>query len=238
MDDIVKTYIISKKQFDEEYEYEKAVGSVSDYRRQKIDKLKNAEDKKRSLAASIALNAALKEYGLEECMMEYELGKQGKPYFRNHPEIHFSLSHSGNYAICSIGPCEVGNDIERVRIGREKVAQRFFAKEELDWIYGTEVPRAKDLQEAFNDCDDKIFRIWTMKESFLKVTGLGMSLPLNEFAIMVAENGCIHIRQDINDKTYHIKEYIMTDVLNEGEDYKISVCSETPVFAVQLIQVL
>lgn len=226
MGDIVKTYIICKKQFDDEYEYEKAIIAISDYRRQKIDKLKNAEDKKRSLAAAIALNAALTEYGLEERTMEYELGKQGKPYFRNHSEIHFSLSHSGDYAICSIGPCEIGNDIERVRSGREKVAQRFFAKEELDWIYGTEVPGAKDLQEAFNDCDDKIFRIWTMKESFLKVTGLGMSLPLNEFAIMVVENGCIHIRQDINDKTYFIKEYIIPDDFKERDNYKISVCSE------------
>ena len=238
MDDIVKTYIISKKQFDEEYEYEKAVNSISAYRRQKIDKLKNAEDKKRSLAAAIALNAALKEYGLEERSMEYELGKQGKPYFRNQPEIHFSISHSGDYAICSIGSHEIGNDIERVRSGREKVAQRFFAKEELDWIYDAESSDTSKRSDISAERDDKIFRIWTMKESFLKVTGLGMSLPLNEFAIVVADNGCIHIRQDINDKTYHIKEYIMTDVLNEGEDYKISVCSETPVFAVQLIQVL
>lgn len=229
---------MSTKQFQDEFVYIKALDSISSYRRQKIERLKNDNDKNRSLAATIALNAALKEYGLEERTMEYELGKQGKPYFRNHPEIHFSISHSGDYAICSIGSHEIGNDIEHVRSGREKVAQRFFSKEELDWIYDAESSDTSKRSDISAERDDKIFRIWTMKESFLKVTGLGMSLPLNEFSILISKNDDIKIRQNINDKTYYIKEYIMPDVLNEGEDYKISVCSETPVFAVQLIQVL
>lgn len=220
MDNNIKTYIINTKQFEDEYVYKKSFDSVSTYRQQKIAHLKNAEDKKRSLAAAIALNAALKEYGLEERMMEYELGKQGKPYFRNYPEIHFSLSHSGDYAICSIGAHEVGNDIERVRSGKEKVTQRFFAKEELDWIF-----------DAPNDIDNRIFRIWTMKESFLKVTGHGISLPLNNFAILMRANNDVQIRQNINDKTHYIKEYIMPDAFNESDDYKISVCSEAMVFS-------
>ena len=225
MNHIIKTYIINTRQFEDESAFKKAFDSVSAYRRQKTALLKNDKDKNRSLAAATALNAALKEYGLEERMMEYVLGKQGKPCFRNRPDIHFSLSHSGDYAICSIGAHEIGNDIERVRSGREKVAQRFFAKEELDWIYGSE------LTAVTNERDSKIFRIWTMKESFLKVTGLGMSLPLNEFAIMIAKNGQISIRQNINDKTYSFKEYVLPKVFDESENYKISVCSEAMNFA-------
>ena len=228
MDYIIKTYIVNTKQFEDEYIYKKSFDSVSTYRQQKIAHLKNVEDKKRSLAASIALNAALKEYDLEERMMKYELGNKGKPYFCNHPEIHFSLSHSGDYAICSIGAHEVGNDIERVRSGREKVAQRFFAKEEIDWIYDTELSGVSD------DLDSKIIRIWTMKESFLKVTGHGMSLPLNEFAILVGGNVSIQIRHNTNDKTYYMKEYDMPENFNEGGKYKITVCSEYMNFADKL----
>ena len=225
MDHEIKTYIVNTKQFEDESVYKKSFDFVSAFRQQKITHLKNVEEKKRSLAAAIALNAALKEYDLEERMMKYALGNQGKPYFRDHPEIHFSLSHSGDYAVCSIGAHEVGNDIERVRSGREKVAQRFFAKEELDWIYDSE------LSDESNDRDSKIFRIWTMKESFLKVTGRGMSLPLNDFAILISENEYIKIRQNINDKTYYIKEYIMPYDFNESDNYKISVCSEAMDFS-------
>lgn len=255
MESVTKTYIINVRRFEDEAVFCKALETVSPYRRQKIALLKNEKDKNRSLGAAAAFNAALKEYGLDERMMEYDIGKQGKPYLRYNPELYFSLSHSGDYAICSIGGKEVGNDIERVRSGREQVAKRFFAKEELDWIH-----RA----ESADEIESRIFRIWTMKESFLKVTGRGMSLPLNEFAVMVEEGlenqsfleaaemqqsssaldmlPCsvmedsvdISIRQNVNDKTYYIKEYAMPDAFGEDERYKISVCSESMNFAPEL----
>lgn len=232
MDSLIKTYIINTSQYEDEAAFNTAVESVSPYRRQKTALLKNMKDKRRSLAAAIALNTALKEYGLEERVMEYDVGEQGKPYFRYNPEIHFSLSHSGDYAICSIGAHEIGNDIELIKSGRERVAQRFFAKEELDWIY-----EARDLREK----DERIFRIWTMKESFLKVTGRGMSLPLKDFTVVAADDGsagvCVDVRQNINDITYCIKEYAMPETLAEYDAYKISVCSEGGMFAPELVVV-
>lgn len=226
MDSVIKTYIINTRQYEDEAAFNTAVESVSPYRRQKIALLKKIKDKRRSLAATIALNTALKEYGLEERTMEYDVGKQGKPYFRYNPDIHFSLSHSGDYAICSIGAHEIGNDIELIKSGRERVAKRFFATEELDWIYETQDPRERD---------NRIFRIWTMKESFLKVTGLGMSLSLKDFAIMLSDNGGANIRQNINDITYHMKEYAMPETLHEYDAYKISVCSEAGTFSSELV---
>lgn len=226
MDSVIKTYIINTRQYEDEAAFNTAVESVSPYRRQKIALLKNIKDKRRSLAAAIALDAALKEYGLEERTMEYDVGKQGKPYFRYNPEIHFSLSHSGDYAICSIGAHETGNDIELIKSGRERVAKRFFATEELDWIYETQDPRERD---------ERIFRIWTMKESFLKVTGLGMSLSLKDFAVAVSDDGSIAMRQNVNDITYRTKEYIMPETFSESDGYSISVCSEAGTFAPELV---
>lgn len=222
---ITKTYIINICQFEDEAVFNNALEVISPYRRQKIALLKSADDKKRSLAAAIALNAALQVHGLEERMMEYDLGFKGKPYFRYNPEHHFSLSHSGNYAICSMGGCEVGNDIEKIRAGRERVAERFFTKEELDWIHEAEQPEEKE---------ERIFRIWTMKESFLKVTGWGMSLPLKDFTVMVKENGNTHIHHKTNDKTYYIKEYDIPEAMEDAESYRIAVCSEGMDFAQEL----
>lgn len=228
MDSVIKTYIINTRQYEDEAAFNAAIEFISPYRRQKIALLKNMKDKRRSLAAAIALNTALKEYGLEERTMEYDVGKQGKPYFRYNPDIHFSLSHSGDYAICSIGAHETGNDIELIKSGRERVARRFFTAEELDWIYESQAPRERD---------ERIFRIWTMKESFLKVTGLGMSLPLKDFAIMLSDDDGANIRQNLNDKTYCIKEYTIPETLPEYDAYKISVCSEAKTFAPELVVV-
>ncbi|MDE6663064.1 MAG: 4'-phosphopantetheinyl transferase superfamily protein [Lachnospiraceae bacterium] len=226
MDSVIKTYIINTRQYEDEAAFNTAVESVSPYRRQKIALLKNVKDKMRSLAAAVALNTALKEYGLEERTMEYDVGKQGKPYFRYNPEIRFSLSHSGDYAICSIGTHETGNDIELIKSGRERVAKRFFATEELDWIYETQDPRERD---------NRIFRIWTMKESFLKVTGRGMSLPLKDFAVIMSDDGDIDMRQNFNDITYYMKEYAMPETMPESDEYKITVCSEAETFAPELV---
>ena len=228
MDSVIKTYIINTRQYEDEAAFNTAVEFVSPYRRQKIALLKNMKDKRRSLAAAISLNTALKEYGLEERTMEYDVGKQGKPYFRYNSDIHFALSHSGDYAICSIGAHETGNDIELIKSGRERVAQRFFAEEELNWIYEAQDPRERD---------ERIFRIWTMKESFLKVTGRGMSLPLKDFAVVVADDGKNDIRQNLNDITYCMKEYSMPEKLPEYDSYKISVCSEAGTFAPELVEV-
>lgn len=218
---MTKTYIMCSRQFEDKAVFAQALGSVSSYRQRKIELIRHESDKKRSLAAALALNAALKDYDLEEKKMEYVAGEQGKPFFRDHPEIHFSLSHSGDYAICSIGTKEIGNDIEWVRGRKERVAERFFAAQELAWIQNAGSAAEKDA---------RFFRIWTMKESFLKVTGLGMSFPLKDFAIIM-ENDEPSLRQQLNAETYHIKEFQLPSFYNEKTDYKISVCSVDPSFS-------
>lgn len=218
---MIKTYIINIKQLEDEALFQRMLEYTSPYRRQKIALLKNDSDKRRSLGAAVALDKALGGYGLEERAMEYELGSHGKPLLRFHPEIHFSLSHSKDYAICSIGSEDIGNDIEWVRSGKDNVVKRFFAAEELAWI-----KNAADSKER----DERMFRVWTMKESFLKVTGFGMSLPLKDFAVVMEENGNIKLRQSVDDKKYYMKEYAMPPIFNEQEEYKIAVCSPDPDF--------
>lgn len=217
----------------EEKVYEQALALVSAYRRQKIAFLKHQKDKDRSLGAALVLHRGLMEYGLEERMMEYENGAQGKPFFRYHPEISFSLSHSGDYALCSIGRGAIGNDIEMVKSGRLQVAERFFAKEEKEWILQA---------EGVPEMEDRMFRLWTMKESFLKVTGLGMSLALHDFTIYTrkpdhaGEATEFGIKQQIDEKQYFLKEY-QIPVSGEAQKYKISVCSINPDFAPEINRV-
>lgn len=129
------TYYADVRCLDNETLFREKVKLLSPYRQQKIAILRHEKDKNRSLAAGLLLDHALAAFGLQERSVEYEIGEWGKPALKYHPEICFSLSHSGDYAICTIGDKPVGNDIERERDGRLKVANRFFAKEELLWLY-------------------------------------------------------------------------------------------------------
>ena len=209
---MIYTYYIDVTQFDNETLFQDKLKLLSPYRQQKIALLKHAKDRNRSLGAGIALDHALETYGLKEKSVEYEFGEWGKPSLKYQPNIYFSLSHSGDYAICSIGDKAIGNDIELIKHGRLKVADRFFAREELDWMYAVQ-----DEEEI----TQRMFRIWTMKESFLKATGKGISLPLGDFAVIVdEEKGKIRVKHSYNAKFYHMKEYADID------GYRVAVCCE------------
>ena len=158
------------------------------------------------------LDHGLAVYGLQERSVEYDIGQWGKPALKYHPEICFSLSHSGDYAICTIGDRPVGNDIEHVREGRLKVANRFFAEEELAWLYEAETEEERT---------GRMFRLWTMKESFLKVIGRGMSLSLKDFVIrMDEESGRARVRHSFDAKYYYMREY------GEIDGYCTAVCAQ------------
>lgn len=209
---MIYTYYIDITQFEDETLFGEKLCLLSPYRQQKIALLKHEKDRSRSLGAGIALDHALQTYGLRERSVEYEFGEWGKPFLKYHPGIHFSLSHSGEYAVCSIGDKVMGNDIEFIKPGRLKVADRFFAKEELEWMYAVQ-----DEEEI----TERMFRIWTMKEGFMKATGKGISLPLQDFAVLVdEERDRIRVKHTYNARFYHMKEY------SEIAGYRVAVCCE------------
>ena len=59
------------------------------------------------------LERALTDRGLEQ-MPAVERAPRGKPYFPDRPELCFSLSHSGPWALCALGDGPVGADVEAV----------------------------------------------------------------------------------------------------------------------------
>lgn len=238
---MIYTCYIDVTQFENETLFREKLNLLSPCRQRKIAQLKQEKDRHRSLGAGLALDHALGIYGngLRERDMEYVFGEWGKPSLRNYPEIHFSLSHSGAYAMCSIGGSPVGNDIEWIRPGRLKVAERFFTAQELAFLYRGQDKGRQSIRtdssvrqpQSDHDEDDgelwyeaeettqRLFRIWTMKESFLKVTGRGMSLPLNDFSVVVEEEKqAVCVKQCFDDVTYQMKEY------GDIAGYRAAVC--------------
>lgn len=207
---MIHTYYIDVTQFEDKDLFQEKRSLLSPCRQQKIARIKPERDKCRSLGAGLALDHALQVYGLRERDMEYVFGEWGKPFFQAYPVIHFSLSHSGAYAVCSIGEVPVGNDIEQVREGRLKVAERFFTEQELEFLHAVQ-----DEEEI----TQRMFRIWTMKESFLKVTGRGMTLSLKDFSVIVdARTDTARVEYGSGHAAYRMKEY------DDIPGYRVAVC--------------
>lgn len=82
--------------------FEKGLALVSADRREKVKKLKNPIPARLSLAAGLLLRFAMEKSGQENRLSDIEVSVHGKPYLKD-TDFHFSLSHSGEYAVCVYG---------------------------------------------------------------------------------------------------------------------------------------
>ena len=171
-------YLCETTQFQNDLIFQEKLSLLSETRRQKVLSCKTSSKKAGSLAAGLLLNYALKERGLSEKNMLYDCTSKGKPYFPEYPALHFSLSHSYDYALCAVSGNEIGCDIEKKRPANQNIARRFFTQSEQSYISHFNDPMQR--QTAF-------YRLWTMKESLLKTIGCGLTIPLDCFSIEIPD---------------------------------------------------
>ena len=144
-----------------------ALRAVSPQRREKALRYRQLRDQKLSLAVYLLLAEGLaKEYGIHD-PPEFAFGPHGKPRLANHPGIHFNLSHCREAALCVIADTPVGCDIESVPGTLDiDLCHRCFNPSEVALITASDRPPL-----AFA-------RLWTRKESYLKLTGEGLTSAL------------------------------------------------------------
>lgn len=101
-------------------------------------------------------------------------GEHGKPSLTDYPSVHYNLSHSDGIAACIVSDVECGIDCERVREFRPNVMGRVFSDSERELVE----------QSDDSSLDMMFFRLWTLKEAYIKAIGIGLSFPMNrvEFA--------------------------------------------------------
>ena len=97
--------------------------------------------------------------------------ERGKPYWAG--GLHFSLSHSGPWVACSLGEAPSGVDVETNRKVSLDVARHFFRPEEYEALRGLSLREPEGWRRAF-------LRYWTLKESYLKFLGTGLSGGLRD----------------------------------------------------------
>lgn len=169
---------------------------LSASRRAKVDGYLFWKDKRLSLGAGMLLDQGLREYGLRESEVRIGQKKNGKPYLPDYPLIHFNLAHSETMVLVAFADAEVGCDIEYTKKADMELAKHCFRPEEYAYLAGL----AKEAQ------DSAFFRLWTLKESFLKATGMGMELPMHTFGFDVSGDS-IKVRQTYDGYEYKIKQY-------------------------------
>lgn len=181
------------------------------WRREKADRFKFQKDKALSIGAWILYERLREEWQVPEHAV-------------------YNLSHSGSYVLCSLdtkaaAEQKAGCDIEQPGKNQEGIARRFFTEAECAYIDSGENEAARV---------DFFYRLWVLKESYVKARRVGLSLGLDTFEIGFTAAGKPYLRKDLtgNKEPYYFKEYPY-----RPEAGKIAVCSNSPDFAAEIFTV-
>lgn len=151
--------------------YERLLGRVPGALREGLMRFRDRRDAQRSLLGKLLLMDGLQTLKLREySLASLTYNAYGRPGFG--PGIDFSISHSGDYAVCAISGGEpVGIDLEEIKAVPFEDFNDQFSRAEWRTIETSATP----LQH--------FYVAWTKKEAFLKALGTGLQTPLNEITI-------------------------------------------------------
>ena len=110
----LQVYLFDRPESVTQEELRRDLAALPEWRRQKALFYRFDIDRVLCAKAWLLLKHGLKEmYGIDEDP-EFEFNENGKPCLRNHPEIHFNLSHCRKGVMCVISDAPVGCDIEEI----------------------------------------------------------------------------------------------------------------------------
>ncbi|TQR39691.1 4'-phosphopantetheinyl transferase superfamily protein [Lysinibacillus sphaericus] len=180
---------------------------ISKENREKCQRFKFKEDALRTLYGELIVRHFLsKHFSLKNKNIGILKSDAGKPYIKDFP-IRFNISHAGDFVVCAFSEQEIGIDIEQIEEIDLEIAKRFFCQCEYEDL----------LVQRTTDRLDYFYSLWTLKESYMKWLGYGISIPLDSFYFKITDAG-ISCFDNIRKITPSFKQYFI-------EGYKLSVCS-------------
>ncbi len=209
-------------------------------RREKVANFRNKAAAYVSMTAGLLLQEVVEsEVGLKPQDIIIAKNENGKPYLKDYPEYKYNISHSGDMVMLAYSTQELGVDIEEIRHKDIEVATRCFCPSEYEYVlngineeeeavdqeteYEEEIENTEYEAQDENALKEKteyekemevcrrFFEIWTLKESYLKLIGKGISVPLYSFVVDI-KNKCV--------KNENLKYYI-----GAMDNYVYSICA-------------
>lgn len=121
----------------------------------------------------------------------FSKGEKDKPEIINPPiPLRFNISHTDKLIICAVMlNDDIGCDVENINRNTDPhlIAERFFSPSEVAELFA--LPENKQRSRFFD--------YWTLKESYIKAWGLGLSIPLADFSFDIAQSQSSQLNNNI-----------------------------------------
>jgi 4'-phosphopantetheinyl transferase len=204
---MVEVYVANFSALPDPKDRKELMATLNQERRLRIAKAANEKIRRQCLASALLLQSVLRSKGLDPNTVT--VNRYGKPEIEG---ICFNISHSGNLVVCAVSDQPIGCDIEKLREAPRKVSGRFFSEREKQYLNQYEGMKF----------DREFFRLWTMKEAYVKLTGEGLRVPFSSFEMSMGEE--IQVTRLGERVACFIKEYAIPE-------YKLTVCATENEFA-------
>lgn len=197
----------NKNNFDES-QIEKMRSVLSMMENNKVDSFKRETDAMTSLVSRFLLRTlSAARLGVDPAEIMFFYNEYNRPYL---PDFDFNISHSGDWIVLAFAEKgRVGIDIEKMREVEETLAEMCFTSEERKYLFA---------DDNFNK--EKFFELWTLKESFIKADGKGLSYPLQDFYFNLEREIKVNFKDIEKSENWNFRVYD----LEPG--YKLSLCAE------------
>jgi 4'-phosphopantetheinyl transferase len=189
--------------------FESLIKHVDPEKANRIRRFVREEDRLRGLFGDLLIRSILmNKTGLKNKEISFRHNEYGKPILGVRDDVHFNLSHSGIWVVAALDSRPVGVDVEQIAPIDLSISRNFFSEDEHH-----------DLMSRY-DRLSYFFTLWTLKESYIKNLGKGLSHPLNAFSIKFITQDKIALMvegQSLEDVSF--AQY------NLHSDYKMALCA-------------
>ena len=148
----------------------------------RADRYRQPKDRDCCLVARALVRSVLSDYtGYDPAAWTFRYNAYGKPSIAQPGGVmlNFNVSHTAGLVMCGVTSAgELGVDVEHLSraCSSLELARRFFAPPEVAF-----------LEQAPPERQPGIFlEFWTLKEAYIKARGLGLAMPLADFAFTLA----------------------------------------------------
>lgn len=195
---------------------------LSEAERSRQGRFHFADDRKRYLVTRALVRGVLSHYApVDPRAWTFFENDYGRPFIRHpHPDAQglcFNVSHTRGLVALAVGrQRELGVDVENLvaRNISPDIAASFFAPREAADVAGTPAAHIQD----------RLFEYWTLKESYIKARGMGLSLPLDKFTFHFPHARAVRIDIDpaLDD---HADRWSFWQ-FRPGADYLLALCAQ------------
>ena len=210
---VMELYGVNTKCSISEETVHRALSLLGVDQQQRIYRFRRWSDRLNALTGQmLAVGHVSNHLGLPARSVQLSTNGHGKPLVKHAMELDFNVSHSGHWVLFASDRQDIGIDVEWVRpVDVCHIGPRILSRREWNALYRCEPSNRISL----------FYEIWTLKESYVKAKGVGLSMQFNGFDVCEDGGTLRDIIEDTNGQIYTFGRYEIDD------GYRAAVCAKS-----------